>query len=64
MERELRVFGSHQEAETADAAFYASLTPTERLDILLDLVAAYRETAGEAAQRFERVVRVARLTRG
>jgi hypothetical protein len=64
VKRELRIFRSPEDAEAADAADYAALTPSERVDILLDLVAAYRETAGEAAQRLERVVRVARRARG
>ncbi|HSR66706.1 MAG TPA: hypothetical protein VLU25_02100 [Acidobacteriota bacterium] len=61
MEKEVKVFSSFQEAEEADAAYYASLTPQERLDILLDMVARYRESQGEAEQRFERVYQVVEL---
>jgi len=59
----LRVFSSFREAEQADRAFYASLSPQERLDLLLDLVARQRESMGEAAQRLERVYRVVELSR-
>ena len=59
----LRVFSSFREAEQADRAFYASLSPQERLDLLLDLVARQREAMGEAAQRLERVYRVVELSR-
>ena len=38
MERVLRVFDRHSDAEAADRAFYASLSPQERLNMLLDLV--------------------------
>ena len=59
----LRVFSSFREAEEADRAFYASLSPQERLEMLLDLVARQRESMGEAAQRLERVYRVVELSR-
>jgi len=59
----LRVFSSFREAEQADRAFYASLSPQERLEMLLDLVARQRESMGEAAQRLERVYRVVELSR-
>ena len=58
----LRVFSSFREAEQADRAFYASLSPQERLDLLLDLVARQRESMGEATQRLERVYRVVELS--
>ena len=45
----LRVFSSFREAEEADRALYASLSPQERLEMLLDLVARQRESMGEAA---------------
>jgi hypothetical protein len=38
-DRQVRVFPSFQEAEDADRAFYRSLTPEQRLDILLQLIA-------------------------
>ena len=60
--RELRVFSSFQEAEEADTAFYASLSPQECLDLVLDIVARHRESMGEAGKRFERVYRVVNLS--
>ncbi|HVJ91424.1 MAG TPA: hypothetical protein VM580_16590 [Labilithrix sp.] len=64
MDKSVQVFHSFEEAERADEAYYASLTPQERVDLLLDLVASYRESMGEAAARFERVCRVIELERG
>ena len=64
MERTVVAFNSPEDADRADAAYYASLTAQQRLDLLLDLVASYRESLGEAASRFERVYRVTELSRG
>ena len=62
MERVLKVFNSFEEADQADDEYYASLTPQQRVDILLDMVAAYRESLGETGERFERVYRVVELS--
>jgi len=62
MKRFIGVFNSHEEADRAERAYYASLTPQERLEILLELIAAHRESLGEAAQGFERVHRVIELS--
>jgi hypothetical protein len=59
MSRDIRIFSSFDEADRADAEYYASLTPQECLDIQLDLIAAYREATG--ANEFVRVCRVIRL---
>lgn len=61
MDRVVQVFKSFEEADEAEAEYYARLTPNERVDILLDIIAAYRESQGEAASRFERVCRVVDL---
>ena len=63
MDKVLQVFHSFDDADHADEAYYADLTPQERVDILLDLVASYRESLGEAAARFERVYRVIELSK-
>jgi hypothetical protein len=63
MERVVRVFSSFDEAEQPDAAFYANLTPQERLDVLLELIERHRSALGPSAQRFERVHRVVELSR-
>src|SRR5256885_3560126 len=54
----LRTFSSFQEAEDADRAFYASLSPRERVEILLDIVQRHRESLREAPEGFARVYRV------
>ena len=61
MERRVAVFDSFAEADRADVEYYAALRPEERLEILLDLIARYRESLGEAAQGFERVHRIIEL---
>ncbi len=60
-QRELQVFHSFEAADRADDEYYAGLAPQECLEILLDLVAAYRESTGEASTRLERVCRVVEL---
>jgi hypothetical protein len=62
MDRTIKVHHSFAAAESADDDFYASLSPEERVDILLDLIAQYRESLGEAASRLERVCRVIDLS--
>jgi hypothetical protein len=64
VERVVRVFDNFADADDADEAYYASLSPAERLDILLDLIEYYRGSLGQAAERFERVCRVTELSRG
>ena len=56
MEPVIRKFDSHAQAEVADRDFYRSLTPEQRLEILFDLVARYREEHG-CSERLERVYR-------
>ena len=63
MEKVIQVFRSFEDADEADEAYYAGLTSQERLDLLLDIIAAYRESLGEAAERLERVCRVIELQR-
>lgn len=63
MKREIQVFASFEEADAADDAFYAALSPQERLDLLLDLIAAQREASGEATEGFARIYRVVELSR-
>ena len=59
IQKRVRIFASHAEAEAANRAYYRSLTPEQRMDILLDLV---REGTDEASKGFKRVYRV--LKRG
>jgi len=62
MELVVTIFGSHAEAEAADRAALAALSPQERLDTLLRMVERQREGLGVAASRFERTCRVAPLS--
>jgi hypothetical protein len=62
-QRELKVFTSFEAADRADDEYYASLSPDERLDVLLTLIAAHREATGVASARLERVYRVTELSR-
>ncbi len=54
----MQVFGSFDEAERADDLYYASLTPKQRLEILFEMIAQYREGLSETEQRLERVCRI------
>ena len=63
MERVIRVFNSHADAAAADLAELSAMTPQQRLDRALDLIAWYREVRGETTQGFERVARVVPLER-
>ena len=62
MERIAHVFVSFEDADGADDAFYANLSPDARLDLLLELVERHRSSLGEAADRLERVHRVVELS--
>jgi hypothetical protein len=67
MQRVVKKFESWKRSEEADRAYYRSLTPEQRLDILLDLIARYRdglEDEDETAQRLARVCRVTQRQRG
>jgi hypothetical protein len=57
VEKIVRKFDSHAEALAADRAYYKSLTPEQRMDILLDLINAQR-SSDETSQRLARVCRV------
>jgi len=63
VQREVRVFSSFDDAERADVEYYASLTPDERVAILLEIIANHREATGETSERLERVYRVTELSR-
>lgn len=62
MEKIIRTFKSFEEADAADAAYYRSLTPAERLDILLELVKQGR-SCDESEFRLERVYRIVELAK-
>jgi hypothetical protein len=60
MEPVVAKFSSHTQAAAADRAYCQSLTPKQRLDIMLELIASQRGT-DEASQRFARVCRIVKL---
>ncbi|MES3034653.1 MAG: hypothetical protein V4813_11715 [Gemmatimonadota bacterium] len=49
---------SHAQAAEAERVALRLLTPQERLDRTLDLIARHREGLGEAGKGFVRVVRI------
>lgn len=59
MEKVARVFRSFEESEEADREYYLSLTPSERMDILLELV--NQRQGDDAAKGFQRVWRIVKL---
>lgn len=63
-EKKVAIYGSHAESDQADRAFYRSLSPQERLDLLLTLIARHAEPTGEAVEGFARVYRIVELPRG
>ena len=63
MDRVVAKFSSFQEAERADREYYRSLTPQQRLDLLLELNEAFRKEGDAASERLERVYRIVKLSR-
>jgi len=61
MKKIVKKFASFAEAERSDKEYYLSLSPEERLDILLELIAQYREGLDEDSQRFKRVYKITKL---
>jgi hypothetical protein len=59
VEKAARIFHSFAEADKADAEYYRSLTPEQRLEILFDLVKS--QLPDEPEQRLERVCRIIKL---
>jgi hypothetical protein len=62
MERTVAKFSTQKAAEQADREFYRSLTAQQRLDILLELIEHSRREGDAAAERFERVYRIVKLS--
>ncbi len=61
MELTARKFSSHAEAEAADLAYYRSLTPAQRWDILLALIQQVQESVDASEQGLARVYRIVKL---
>jgi len=58
VEKPIKIFRSFAEAEEADKEFYNSLTPADRIQILLLLRDRYRPYGDELTETFIRVCRV------
>lgn len=58
VEKTIRVFKSFEEAESADKEYYRSLSPAERVEILLILRDQYSPYDDELTKGFERVCRI------
>ena len=61
MDRVVNKFSNFAESNKTNRRYYLSLTPAERLDILLDLISTYRDNQNENAKGFERVYRIIKL---
>ena len=59
MDAVVKKFESFEKADAADLAYYRSLTPNERISIMLDLI--YPEGGDAATAGFERVYRIVKL---
>jgi len=57
-------FDDHEAPDAADRTYYRSLTPEERVELVLELTRQYREALDEASDRFERVCCITRLSEG
>lgn len=58
MKRTIRVFKSFAEAENADKEYYRSLTPAQRIEMLLILRDQYHPYPNDVTEGFKRVYRV------
>jgi hypothetical protein len=58
MKKTIEVFKSFAEAEEADKKYYRSLTPNERIALLLILRDQYRPYSYELTEGFKRVYRI------
>jgi hypothetical protein len=61
MQKVFKVFRSHAEADESDREFYKSLSHSQRIDILLTLIARYNtakpDEAGTGLKRVYRVIK-------
>lgn len=63
MEKVVRVFKSFEEAEAADRAYYRSLTPEQRLEILFELITPDEGCDEAPEERLQRVYRITQRNR-
>jgi hypothetical protein len=63
MDKKIAILNSFEEAARADKEYYRSLSPRERLAILLELNRRWpMRNDGEASERLTRVYRIAKLS--
>ena len=53
-------YGSHKEADEADEEYYAALTPQQRLDIMVELVARLQHGSDARLAGFHRLTTIKR----
>ncbi len=58
MEKVFQVFNSFAEADEADKKYYRSLTPAQRIEILLILRSIFKQNDDEPRGRLKRVYRI------
>ena len=63
MESQIATFSTFEEADEADARYYASLSGQERLEIVVELASRYWGAQIEDSGRLARVYRVDELSR-
>jgi len=62
MERKVQIFKSFAEAKEADKTYYHSLTPAQRIDIMLRLRNQYRPYGDDRTENFVRVFSIVKLS--
>ena len=62
MERKIEIYKSFAEAKEADKKYYHSLTPAQRIDIVLRLRNQYRPYGAEHTEKFVRVLSIVKLS--
>ena len=61
IERTVQKFSSPEEADRAEREYYNSLSPEQRVEVLLELMNRARDLTDPASQRVERVYRIVKL---
>ena len=64
VERTVQRFADFQEADRATLLYYRSLTPAQRIEILLELIERAQENGDATRQGLARVYRIVKLPRG
>lgn len=62
MDRTVAKYASHEEADKATREYYRSLTPQQRVDILLELIEQARPQNDASNERLERVYRIVKFS--